>query len=90
MTDLESYLKAENERLNEQLSVAHQQAANDQVAFDQLVKAFDQLSESHDQLVKAFDQLSESHDRMVEAYDLSVAENNQLRLNSKAKSFWNR
>ena len=25
MTDLESYLKAENERLNEQLSVAYQQ-----------------------------------------------------------------
>lgn len=83
MTDLESYLKAENERLNEQLSVAHQQAAIDQVAFDQLVKAFDQLSESHDRMVEAYD-LS------VASYDLLLAENDQLRLNSKAKSFWNR
>ena len=97
MTDLESYLKAENEQLNEQLNVALQQAAIDQVAFDQLVAAFDQLSESHDRMVEAYDMSNEAYDRMVEAHDLSnatydllIAENDQLRLNSKTKSFWNR
>lgn len=69
MTDLENYLKAENE----QLTVALQQAALDQVAFDQSTEAFDKLAE-------AFDQISASHDRMVEAYDQISASNNQLRL----------
>ena len=66
MTDLENYLKAQNEQLNEQLSVALQQAAIDQAAFDQLVVAFDQLDASHV--------------RMVEAYDQMCALNDQLRL----------
>ncbi len=43
MTDLESYLKAENEQLQEQLSVSLQQAAIDQAAFDQSTEAFDKL-----------------------------------------------
>lgn len=73
MTDLESYLKAENEQLHEQLSVALQQAAIDQAAFDQLNAAFEKL-------VEAFDQTSASHDRMIEAYDQISVSNDQLRL----------
>lgn len=66
MTDLESYLQAENEQLHEQLSVALQQAAIDQAAFDQMVVAYD-LSDA-------------SYNRMVEAYDQMCALNDQLRL----------
>lgn len=62
MTDLESYLKAENE----QLSVALQQAAIDQSneAFEKLVEAFDQVSASHDRMVEAYDQISASNDQL--------------------------
>lgn len=90
MTDLENYLKAENEQLHEQLSVALQQAALDQVAFDQSTEAFDKL-------VEAFDQLSVSHDRVVEAFNQVSASNDQLRLEldqmtlkSKRGFFWNK
>jgi hypothetical protein len=65
MTDLENYLKEQNEQLNEQLSVAFQQAAIDQAAFDQLVVAFDQLSASHNRMVEAFDQMCALNDQLT-------------------------
>lgn len=83
MTDLESYLKAENEQLNEQLNIAFQQAAIDQVAFDQLVVAFDQLNASHDRMVEAFDQLSVLNDQLMLELD-------QMTLKSKPRFFWSK
>ena len=57
MTDLENYLKEQNEQLNEQLSVALQQAAIDQAAFDQ-------LDASHVRMVEAYDQMCALNDQL--------------------------
>lgn len=65
MTDLENYLKAQNEQLNEQLSVALQQAAIDQAAFDQLLVAYDLSDASYNRMVEAFDQMCALNDQLT-------------------------